>query len=54
MTQGTGTREIPRRLGVNCNTARTHVQRILEKTGARRQAEFACLLLAATPSVRLQ
>ncbi|WUH89428.1 response regulator transcription factor [Streptomyces sp. NBC_00433] len=36
---GLGTAEISRRLGVALNTARNHVQRVLEKLGARSQLE---------------
>jgi DNA-binding NarL/FixJ family response regulator len=36
---GLGTTEISRRLGVALNTARNHVQRVLEKLGARSQLE---------------
>ncbi|SHN09528.1 response regulator transcription factor [Actinacidiphila paucisporea] len=37
--EGLGTPEISRRLGVALNTARNHVQRVLEKLGARSQLE---------------
>ncbi|MFF3751439.1 response regulator transcription factor [Streptomyces sp. NPDC002018] len=37
--EGLGTAEISRRLGVALNTARNHVQRVLEKLGARSQLE---------------
>ncbi|MCI5073658.1 helix-turn-helix transcriptional regulator [Oricola sp.] len=33
-------------LGISNNTARVHMQRVLEKTGARRQAELVRMLLA--------
>ncbi|OEJ30419.1 response regulator transcription factor [Streptomyces subrutilus] len=36
---GLGTADISRRLGVALNTARNHVQRVLEKLGARSQLE---------------
>ncbi|MBT2468985.1 response regulator transcription factor [Streptomyces sp. ISL-66] len=37
--EGLGAAEISRRLGVALNTARNHVQRVLEKLGARSQLE---------------
>ncbi|MFI9101824.1 response regulator [Streptomyces fildesensis] len=37
--EGLGAAEISRRLGVAVNTARNHVQRVLEKLGARSQLE---------------
>ena len=36
-------------LGTNSSTTHTHLQRVFEKTGTRRQAELARLLLAAGP-----
>lgn len=36
---GLGTAEISRRLGIALNTARNHIQRVLEKLGARSQLE---------------
>ena len=32
--------------GISTNTARVHMQRVLEKTGARRQAELVRMILA--------
>lgn len=37
--EGLGSAEIGRRLGVAANTARNHIQRVLEKLGARSQLE---------------
>ncbi|WP_329128752.1 response regulator transcription factor [Streptomyces sp. NBC_01476] len=37
--EGLGSAEISRRLGVAVNTARNHIQRVLEKLGARTQLE---------------
>ena len=37
--EGLGSAEISRRLGVALNTARNHIQRVLEKLGARSQLE---------------
>ncbi|MGW6689979.1 response regulator transcription factor [Streptomyces sp. NPDC054961] len=39
LADGLGTAEIGQRLGVALNTARNHVQRVLEKLGARSQLE---------------
>jgi DNA-binding CsgD family transcriptional regulator len=36
-------------LGVSANTVRTHLNRVFEKTGTRRQAQLAWLLLARLP-----
>ena len=49
---GDGIQAAADRLGVTRATARTHLARIFEKTGANRQAELVHLLLAATPSLR--
>jgi DNA-binding CsgD family transcriptional regulator len=39
-------------LGIRETTAKTHLQRIFEKTGTSRQAGLIQLLMAATPPVR--
>lgn len=39
-------------LGVSMNTARTHLKRIFQKTGTRRQAELVRLLLQSPVQVR--
>jgi DNA-binding CsgD family transcriptional regulator len=39
-------------LGVSMNTARTHLKRVFEKTGAKRQAELVRLLLRSPAQVR--
>jgi DNA-binding CsgD family transcriptional regulator/PAS domain-containing protein len=39
------------RLGVSHNTARTHLQRIYQKTGASHQADFVRLILLSIPGV---
>lgn len=44
---GAGLDAVAARLGVAKNTAKTHLNRVFEKTGTRRQAELARLLLAA-------
>jgi DNA-binding CsgD family transcriptional regulator len=40
------------RLGISVTTAKTHLQRIFEKTGACRQAELMRLILTSTPALR--
>ena len=40
------------RLGVSVTTAKSHLQRIFEKTGACRQAELMRLILTSTPALR--
>jgi len=36
-------------LGISCNTVKTHLQRIFEKTSTSRQADLVALMLKATP-----
>ncbi|HZG05527.1 MAG TPA: response regulator transcription factor [Streptomyces sp.] len=43
LAEGVGTREIGERLGVAYNTARNHVQRVLEKLGARSKLEAVAI-----------
>lgn len=40
------------RLGISATTAKTHLQRIFEKTGACRQADLMRLILTSTPALR--
>ena len=40
------------RLGISVTTAKTHLRRIFEKTGACRQAELMRLILTSTPALR--
>jgi DNA-binding CsgD family transcriptional regulator len=40
------------RLGISTTTAKTHLQRIFEKTGACRQADLMRRILASTPPLR--
>jgi DNA-binding CsgD family transcriptional regulator len=40
------------RLGISVTTAKSHLQRIFEKTGACRQAELMRLILTSTPALR--
>lgn len=42
--EGIGLVEVARRLGVSINTARTHLQRVFDKTGTRRQADLVRLI----------
>lgn len=44
MAGGANAKEAARALGITPNTARTHIKRIFEKTGARRQADLPRLL----------
>lgn len=53
MLDGTGVKEAAEQLGVSNNTVRTHLQRIFEKTGAKRQAELV-RLLASHPALSLR
>jgi DNA-binding CsgD family transcriptional regulator len=39
------------RLGVSVTTAKTHLQRIFDKTGACRQADLMRLILTSTPAL---
>jgi DNA-binding CsgD family transcriptional regulator len=45
--KGDGRRAAARRCGIAEETAKTHLSRIFEKTGAHRQAELVRLLLGA-------
>lgn len=39
------------KLGISCNTVKTHLQRIFEKTSTSRQTDLVALMLRATPPV---
>ena len=45
VANGCSAREIAGHLGITVNTARTHVQQLLEKVGARNKAHLVALLL---------
>jgi DNA-binding CsgD family transcriptional regulator len=45
LLQGSATGAIARRLGIQLETARTHVRRVLAKTGTHRQSELIRQLL---------
>ncbi len=47
LTEGDGTREIARVLGVSTNTARTHVQNVLDKLGVHSRLEAVALAIRA-------
>jgi DNA-binding CsgD family transcriptional regulator len=47
IVRGKGLLAATTKLGVAESTARTHLQRIFDKTGARRQTELLCLYLSA-------
>lgn len=48
--KGDGLQACARRLGVAANTARTHLNRVFDKTGTKRQAELVRLLLGCRRS----
>lgn len=48
--QGDGLQACARRLGIAANTARTHLNRVFDKTGTNRQAELVRLLLGCRRS----
>lgn len=50
--KGIGVEECASRIGISITTARTHLHRIFEKTGTRRQAELVRKVLAARPVIR--
>jgi len=41
-------------LGISCNTVKTHLQRIFEKTSTSRQADLVALMLRTTPPLLAQ
>jgi len=47
-----GVKEAADLLGIRETTAKTHLQRIFEKTGTSRQAELIQLLMASTPPIK--
>lgn len=49
MIKGDGVKASAQRLGVTPSTARTHLKHVFDKTGTRRQAELAVLLLGCCP-----
>jgi DNA-binding CsgD family transcriptional regulator/PAS domain-containing protein len=50
---GTGLTHAARQIGVSLTTARTHLQRIFDKTGTGRQAELVNLVMTSTPPLNL-
>ena len=48
--RGSGRAAVAEKLGISSNTVKTHLNRIFEKTGTRRQAELVRLLLAGSPA----
>jgi DNA-binding CsgD family transcriptional regulator len=52
LAPGLGVKEAADLLGIRETTAKSHLQRIFEKTGTSRQAELIQLLMAATPPVK--
>jgi DNA-binding CsgD family transcriptional regulator len=53
VAQGRGLRQAAAALGVSPNTVRTHLHHVFQKTGTRRQAELARLLLRGPMQLRL-
>ena len=53
LLEGKSITEVAEILGVSQATARTHLQRLLEKTGTSRQADLIRVVLQAMPPVRL-
>ncbi|MBI5542640.1 MAG: helix-turn-helix transcriptional regulator [Deltaproteobacteria bacterium] len=51
---GGGIQQAADELDLSRNTVRVHLQRIFDKTGARRQSELVRLLLVGPPKIRLQ
>ena len=54
LVHGKSVKEVSEGLQVSLNTARTHLKRIFEKTGTRRQAELMQLILQSPVSLRLK
>jgi DNA-binding CsgD family transcriptional regulator/PAS domain-containing protein len=52
LVEGDGLQSAATRLGIKRETARTHLQHIFEKTGTRRQAELARLLVGLSGGLR--
>ncbi|BAT61472.1 hypothetical protein GJW-30_1_04029 [Variibacter gotjawalensis] len=50
--KGERLRDCARRLGIATSTARTHLHRIFDKTGASRQVDLMRLILTSTPALR--
>jgi DNA-binding CsgD family transcriptional regulator len=52
IVRGQGVKECARTIGISEPTARTHLHRIFEKTGTKRQAELVRVILASRPVTR--
>ena len=52
--EGEGLRPAAEALGMGVTTARTHLQRIFDKTGTRKQAELVRILARALPNLRVR
>jgi DNA-binding CsgD family transcriptional regulator len=52
LTKGDGMQATADRLGIRIATARTHLHRVLRKTGTTRQADLVRLVLAGRHGVR--
>jgi DNA-binding CsgD family transcriptional regulator len=54
LVQGMDVGTISEKTNVTLNTTRTHVKRVLQKTGAKRQAELVTLVLSGLAAIRLR
>lgn len=52
IVRGDGVKECARMVGISEATARTHLHRIFEKTGTKRQAQLVRVILASRPVIR--
>jgi len=52
IVRGEGVKECARTIGISEPTARTHLHRIFEKTGTKRQAQLVRVVLASRPAIR--
>lgn len=53
IVKGEGLVTCARRMGISRATASTHLQRIFEKTGTKRQAQLVRVILALRPAIRV-
>ena len=53
ISTGDGIQAAADRLSISRATARTHLSRIFDKTGSRRQAELVRVLISTRPSLRI-
>jgi DNA-binding CsgD family transcriptional regulator len=53
IARGDGLQSVATKLGVSVSTARTHLQHVFEKMGARRQAQLSWLIMGSCVGLRL-